>query len=116
MHQKPERAAAEIVKVARRHFVTLHSVHQSRKDFGFTIYGFRRQRHGSVAIKELRVPGNGFVERGAPFRQTTLLREETLIFIRDIVDEAHESIKSSQGVALRLRQDRKSTRLNSSHQ
>src|SRR5439155_2462258 len=78
------------------------------KDFGFTIQGFGRQGHGGVAIKNLRVPGNGLIERGAPLRQTALLCEKALIFIRDIVNEPHESIESGQGVALGLRQKKES--------
>src|SRR5207253_5447022 len=67
----------------------------------------RRRGHGGISIKNLLLAGDGLIEGGAPASEPALFGGEVLLFIRNIVDEAHEAVKGRQRVALGFRQQEK---------
>ncbi len=92
------------MQVARRHAVTLHGVHQRRKN------GRRRQaRCDSERLPESArdALSDGAVESGAPSGQAALFVGDVVAFVGNVIDEAHEGIESGECVALGFGQEEK---------
>ena len=95
------------MKIARGHVVALHGVNQGRQDLFSAGQSRRGRDYRSVAVKNLLLTGNGLIERPAPTRETALFGAEVLAFVRNVVDQAHESVEGRESIALRFRQKKK---------
>src|SRR5207302_5748802 len=103
----PFGAADESVEIARGHVVTPHRVNQCGQDMPSARQSGGGRSHGGISVEDLLLSRDGLVESCAPAGETTLLGGQVLAFVGNIIDETHEGIKSSEGIALGLRQEEK---------
>jgi len=78
------------------------------KNLAFAFEIACRQRADGVAIENLRLAGDRFIERGAPLRETSLLCSDVTIFIGYIVNQAHEGVERDNAVTLLLWEQKES--------